>query len=118
MKKLYVLVRSDISKSQQAVQSCHAVAALMGRELWDTDQCGDEIWPRQVDGWSTLEGHIVILKAKNEDMLKSWMDKVDKITLYDCTVFHEPDLNNEMTALAVIDHDERLTDLFDKLPLL
>lgn len=116
MKKLYVLVRSDLSKSQQAVQACHAVAQILGDGLWDVDRCGEEIWPREIEGWSTNEGHLVILKTKDEEMLKLWEQEIPGS--YTTSIFYEPDLNDEATAIAVIDYNGELEDLFGKLPLL
>jgi len=54
MKKLYVLTRKDLSKPQQAVQSCHAVAQhCLNKGTW-----GNEILVllgvpklKDLDGW-------------------------------------------------------------------
>jgi hypothetical protein len=116
MKKLYVLVRSDLSKSQQAVQACHAVAQMLGDEGWDIDKCGEEIWPRKAEGWSTREGHLVILRTRDEEMLKMWEAEIPGD--YTTSIFYEPNLNNEATAVAVIDYNGKLEDFFAKLPLL
>jgi hypothetical protein len=57
-RKLYVLVRKDLSKSQQAVQAGHAVAEYLLR------------------GPSTLWGNgiLVYLSVRNENDLKWWVD--------------------------------------------
>jgi peptidyl-tRNA hydrolase len=34
-KKMYILVRKDLSPSQRAVQACHAVAELLRHRLHD-----------------------------------------------------------------------------------
>lgn len=77
--KLYVLVRADLSKSQQAVQAGHAVAELC------LNGCLKE--------WEN--GALVYLKVRNEEMLREWMKKLDAPK-----AFYEPDRNNEMTAIA------------------
>lgn len=55
-KKLYVLVRKDLSKSQQAVQAGHAVAEYLLRG------------PLTIWGNGTL----IYLGIKNEEELKWW----------------------------------------------
>jgi len=55
-KKLYVLVRKDLSKSQQAVQAGHVVAEYLLRgphTMWDN-------------------GTLVYLSVRNENELKFW----------------------------------------------
>jgi len=55
-KKLYVLVRKDLSKSQQAVQAGHVVAEYLLRgphTMWDN-------------------GTLVYLGVRNENELKFW----------------------------------------------
>ena len=54
--KLYVLVRKDLSKSQQAVQGGHAVAEYLLRGP-------STAWPN---------GTLVYLGVRNEDDLKFW----------------------------------------------
>lgn len=95
--KLYVLVRKDISPSYQAVQGGHAVAELLLRG--------------PILSWSN--GTMVYLGVKDENELKYWTEKLD-IKDIDYASFIEPDLNNEMTALASIHSGE----VFKKLKLL
>jgi hypothetical protein len=78
--KLYVLVRGDLSKSQQAVQAGHAVAEYCKQKEW---------------GWAN--GTLVYLRVRDEDELREWANKVDK----HCP-FYEPDIGNQMTAFAVL----------------
>lgn len=77
--KLYVLVRGDLSKAQQAVQAGHAVAefCLKGQ------------------GWPN--GTLVYLKVSGLDALLAWHDKLGK-----CFPFYEPYYKNEMTAFAIL----------------
>ena len=91
MEKLYVLVRKDLSKSQQAIQGGHAVAEylLRGRLLsWDN-------------------GTLVYLAIHDEEDLKSWGEIFDIMCAW-WVPFREPDKNNELTAIAVLlDEDEQ-----------
>lgn len=77
MKKLYVIVRSDLSKSQQAVQAAHAVAQFL-KDHPDTE------WPN---------GTLVLLKVPSLLRLIRWMD-------YAQSYFIEPDIGDEITAIA------------------
>lgn len=95
--KLYVLVRKDLTKSQQAVQAGHAVAEYLLR------------------GPSTLWGNgtLVYLGLRDETELKEWCNHISsagKKTI----PFYEPDRNNEMTAFAT----ECDSDLVRSLKLL
>ena len=79
MRKLFVLVRGDLSKSQQAVQAGHAVAnaCLAGVE------------------WGN--GTLVYLKVRDLDELNEWFAKSEK-----AFPFYEPDIGSEMTAFSVL----------------
>ncbi len=89
-KKLYVLVREDLSKSQQAVQAGHAVAEWMksygSRKAWEN-------------------GTLVYLRGGyDEQSLEEMYHILDKLTndgLY-IVQFNEPDLDDEMTAFAIL----------------
>ncbi len=76
-KKLYVLVDSSLSKSQQAVQSAHAVAQFL-LEYPDSE------WRNNT---------LVLLKVDN---LENWMSQAD-------AYFKEPDFGNKLTAIAILD---------------
>jgi hypothetical protein len=96
-KKLYVLVRKDLSVSQQAVQAGHAVAEyLLGgfnESQWDN-------------------GTLVYLGVKNRGQLERWMSRLrDRDVKF--AVFCEPDIGNEPTAIATTEGKE----LFKKLNL-
>jgi len=96
MSRLYVLCRLDLQTTYAAVQGGHAVA----QHLID--------YP---DRWRNQT--LIYLGVKNEEELLKWRDKlIMKSIPY--SLFREPDLNNDATALAVaLD-----TGMFDKLPLL
>ena len=81
--KLYVIVRKDLSVSQRAVQAGHAVAEFLLRGPFSRWTNGTLIY-LGVKGLNQLEN----LKRKFEN------DGIDYIE------FKEPDLNNEVTAIA------------------
>ena len=79
--KLYVVVRDDLTTAQKAVQAGHALAAWM---LTNTE------WRNQT---------LVYLKARNKTHLLNITMKL----LYSGIThvrFHEPDIGNEITAIA------------------
>lgn len=87
--KLYVLVCKSLTKSQQAVQSAHAVAEFLLRApktAWDN-------------------GTLVLLKV---DSVTDWLEKFrDKPHAF----FVEPDLNDKITAVAAVGVDHLVTAL-------
>lgn len=96
--KLYVLVRKDLSKSQQAVQAGHAVAEWL---------------LRNPDSQEWTNGTLVYLIVHNEQELFEWTDKLDGLGV-SWTGFREPDIGNQMTAMATLGNDR----LYSQLPLL
>jgi hypothetical protein len=94
--KLFVLVRSDLTKGQQAIQAGHAVA---------------EFLLRVPTSWNN--GTLVYLSVANESELDYWADRF-KIFGIPFAGFREPDKNNELTAIGVVCDDH----FFKKLKLL
>ena len=88
--KLYVVVQSDLSKAQQAVQAGHAVAEFLKTN------------PNTL--WSN--GTLVYLKQKDLNWLYG-------IKNYEWAEFREPDLGNQVTAVAAFGPDvsQRLSRL-------
>ena len=84
MHKMYVLVRRDLSTSQQAVQAGHAVAELVQRGL-STD-------------WN---GTLIYLGVESEEMLNRWKSKL-AIREIRHVEFREPDIGDQMTAIASV----------------
>jgi len=86
--KLYILTLESLSKSHQAVQAGHAVAAYLlknPKTVWDN-------------------GTLVYLKVPS---LEPWAQHAD-------AVFHEPFWDNMLTAVAILGK----SDLVKGLPLL
>jgi len=81
MKKLYVLVRKDLPTSYQAVQAGHAVAEWL---------IHDQSWKN---------GTLIYLGVNNEKELLRWGSKLKNKDIPFVT-FKEPDIGNELTALA------------------
>ena len=96
MHKLYVLTRRNLSVSQQAVQAGHAVAKLVQRGM-------DTAW----------NGTLVYLGVDDETVLNKWQHKLEERRI-DYVEFREPDIGDELTALAVVDPGK----VFSKLKLL
>ena len=96
--KLYVLVRSDLTKSQQAVQAGHSVAE------WLINSPDTKNW---------RNGVLVYLSVDDEKHLHRWSNKLDD---HDVThvKFTEPDMDHQITALATLGN----SDLFKSLRLM
>lgn len=83
MTKLYVVIRGDLSRSQQAVQAGHAIAEyLMTKRT----------------SWSN--GAMVFLKVKDLTELQSLFEKTEE-----AVCFREPDIGHQMTAFAIEGND-------------
>jgi hypothetical protein len=86
--KMYVLVRKDLSKSQQAVQGGHAVAEYLLNYK-------DIVWNN---------GILVYLVVQSEQDLIKWERKLRQLDVqYES--FREPDIGHEMTAIATVTSD-------------
>lgn len=104
MKRLYVLVRGDLSRSQQAVQAGHAVAQWCANEAarWQWD--GRDVTRPE---WRWNNQNLIYLKVRNEKELRAWYEQLrcpaplGQVELGAIPWF-EPDWGNQMTALAVV----------------
>ena len=96
MKKLYVITRRDLGLAYSGVQAGHAVAQWMIEH------------PKQEWNNHTL----VYLSVEDEDELDTCLCRA--IAMMEPTsVFHEPDIGDEMTAIACLTD----TKIFKKLKL-
>ena len=86
MKKLYVLIRKDLGLSYGAVQAGHAVAEWM---------------LQHGQGAEWQNGTLIYLSVADEKELMYWTFKLDKRNMK-WTGFREPDVNNQMTAIACL----------------
>jgi hypothetical protein len=96
-----VLVRRDLPPAQQVVQSCHAVAEA-ARSLLPPDH---------------QHPHIVVCGVRDERTLRQSHDRLVRQGVR-CRAFIEPDLGNQLTALAtepVFDGTRRLFRRFQLL---
>lgn len=96
MQKLYVIVRKDLSPSQIAVQAGHAVAEYLVND--------SKTWKNEI---------LIYLGVPGLRQLHRWMMKLDNQDV-EYTTWREPDINNEVTAIASTGSSE----YFKKLNLL
>lgn len=100
MEKLFVLVRNDLPISNQAVQAGHALAQWMIDCRMNSDGYNPK-WSNEI---------LVYLSVENEVELENWRYKFDhKFLLY--SSFREPDLNDSLTAIAVMCPDSVVSKL-------
>ena len=105
MARLYVLVRNDLSRSQQDVQAGHAVAQWM----LDHSQEAKEEWGNGTIVYLTIKDEVQLVEVA-KDLL---IGNAGRVTSY----FREPDIENQMTALACLQYGPR-SEYFDKYSLL
>jgi len=98
---VYVLVRKDLPPAQQVVQSCHAVAEA-ARSFLSAEQ---------------EHPHIIVCQVRDEPTLRQSLDKLQTHGVR-CHAFVEPDLGNELTALATEPVFDGTRRLFRRFPLL
>ena len=94
MKKLYVIVRRNMSPSQQAVQAGHTVAEYLLNDPYTE--------------WSN--GTLIYLGVKDENQLKDWMFKLETLNIK-FTIFREPDIDNQVTAIASLGNNRVFKNL-------
>lgn len=101
--KLFVITRRDLSPGQQAVQSCHASIEFQYEH------------PQIAKNWNKNSNHLVFLSVENEYELQKLLTKI-QIRDIKYSTFFEPDIGNQLTAIAIEPSDEshRLTS---NLPL-
>ncbi len=102
--RVYVLVRSDLTPAQVAVQTAHALAELFVAY-------GESMAVRE---WATRHKTLVVLGVRSEAALHAWKAELLRRRI-PCSGFLEPDLGSELTALAV--HPCADTGLFRHLQL-
>ena len=95
---LFVLVRKDLSKSSQSVQAGHAVAKFI------LDHDGE---------WQN--GTLVYLSVQNGKQLTEICGQMRHL---EQSAFKEPDLDNQVTAVAILGSADARVSEFSFLPLL
>jgi len=98
--RIYTLTRTDISKGQQAVQAGHSLAQYIIE--WN---------PHISKKWNN--GSIINLGLGSEKSLKRWIKKLERLNIK-YSIFREPDMNYEITSIAVLD----IGNIFKGIPLL
>lgn len=88
--RLYILVRKDLTYSSAGVQAGHATASF----------CLSSSLAKE---WNNR--YLIYLEVKNLEELNYWVFKFEKRNI-EIFKFHEPDLNNEMTAFAGLVDDD------------
>lgn len=92
--KLYIIVRKDLTKSQQAVQAGHALAEFL------------------LHGQSTRwnNGTLVYLGVKDLFHLEKIKRRFTDENIY-FVEFNEPDMNNETTAISTTERNKYIERL-------
>ena len=85
--KLRVVTRRDLSLPTQAVQSAHAAIDFQHAH------------PLEASEWQTKSNYLALLTVANEEELYRLSDKAETRGIK-YTIFREPDINNEITAIA------------------
>jgi len=100
---LIAITRRELSPGYQAVQSAHAAIDFQHQH------------PTIAREWNKNSNYLIFLSVENEQELKKF---IQKFQIYDInhTVFIEPDLDNQITAVCA-EPSERTLKLCSHLPL-
>lgn len=101
--KLYLITRRDLSPGAQLAQTCHALTEFALE------------FPNTFKEWKDTSNYICILSAENESELDHYLWMANMYNL-EHSVFHEPDLDNELTAIC-LEPTEESEDICKSLPL-
>ena len=86
--KLYIVTRRDLAPGMQVAQSVHAAFEFA------------RIHPIVTEHWMEISNNICVLAVKDE-MELAGLYIAAKFLHLDCIDFREPDLDDEMTAIAI-----------------
>lgn len=90
---MYVLVRKDLTKAQQAVQGGHALAQFLLNHF---------------SHWEN--GTLIYLGVRSERQLVNWIRKLDRKQI-DVAIWKEPDMNDQITAIATHSNEDVFRNL-------
>ena len=96
--KLYVLVRRDLPKSYRMVQGMHAAALYAAKTHPYGSDYNDKAWRADT-------GTIVALLVNDEEHLTHIQKYMSTTIGIPVASWWEPDLDNELTAVAFLDRD-------------
>lgn len=98
MKKLYILIRKDLSNSYRTVQAGHAVAEwmLQHSQLPETQEWGN--------------GTLIYLDVEDEKELELWTQRLDRRDIK-WVGFREPDIGNQLTTIACLTDSKIFSNL-------
>lgn len=88
VEKLRVISRRDLKLPYQAVQAGHAAIQFQHE------------YPKLAKNWFHNSNYLIFLSVNNEEELKSLIDRAKSENIQ-ISVFTEPDINNEITAIAL-----------------
>ena len=96
--KLRVISRRDLPLPYQAVQSAHAGIQFQHE------------YPELAKNWFHNSNYLIFLSVNNEEELNSLIDRAMSKNIK-ISIFREPDINNEITAIALepCDDSKRIT---------
>lgn len=95
--KLYIVTRSDLPAGYQAAQAVHAARQFQA------------LHPDLERAWFERSNTIAILSAPSEEALSELASLAERLELR-IARFHEPDIDNQLTAIAIEpgDHARRI----------
>ncbi len=96
----YFFTRQDISPEQQIVQTAHAALKLGVNSQRQPDVLGGYVPHLVNENVNPDETYFTVVGVRNEDALKACIEILECFS-YKYEVFIEPDMDNQITSIAV-----------------